>query len=100
MYYDVAWKAVGETTIVSCSPDDPVVPWLGPFASFEEVEQTHGFSKIGKYELTIRVKDSHDSVGPVTTISITYKSSLSQFPLLSKLMDKYPGIFNILAKIF
>jgi hypothetical protein len=99
VYYDVAWKVVGETTIVSCSPDDPVVPWLGPFASFEEVEQTHGFSKIGKYELTIRVKDSHDSVGPVTTISITYKSSLSQFPLLSKLMDKYPGILNILAKI-
>jgi hypothetical protein len=100
VYYDIEWKTGSETKIVSCGPDDPVVPWLGPFESGEEVDQTHLFSKIGKYELTIRAKDSHDSVGPATTISITYKSSLSQFPLLSKLMDKYPGILNILAKIF
>jgi hypothetical protein len=86
--------------MISCGPDDPVVPWLGPFVSGEEVEQTQGFNKIGKYELTIRAKDTHDSIGPATTITLTYKSSLSQFLLLSKLMDKYPGIFNILAKIF
>lgn len=100
VYYDIDWKTVGESTIVSCGPDDPVVPWLGPFESGVDVEQTHGFCKIGKYELTIRAKDSHDSVGPATTISITYKSSLSQFPLLSKLLDKYPGLLNILAKLF
>ena len=99
VYYDIAWEEVGDTEIVS-SPDDPVVPWLGPFESGEEVDQTHLFTKIGQYELTIRAKDSHDSVGPATTISVTYKSSLSQFPLLSKLMDKYPGILNILAKLF
>ena len=100
VFYDIEWKTVGETTIVSCGPDDPVELWDGPYASGEEVEQTHGFYQIGKYELTIRAKDSHDSVGPATTISLTYKSSLSQFPLLSKLMDKYPGILNILAKLF
>ena len=99
VYYDIVWKTVGETKIISCSPDDPTVPWLGPFESSEEVEQTHEFQKIGKYELTIRAKDTHNSIGPATTITITYKSSLSQFPILSKLMDKYPGIFNILAKI-
>jgi hypothetical protein len=100
VYYDIAWKTVGETKIISCSPDDPVVAWLGPFASGAEVQQTHGFYKIGQYELTIRAKDTHNSVGPATTITVTYKSSLSQFPILSKLIDKYPGILNILAKIF
>ena len=100
VYYDVAWKKVGESTIISCEPDDPVVPWLGPFESGEELEKTHTFDKTGKYELTIRAKDTFDSIGPSTTITITYKTNIFQLPMFSQLIEKYPVIFNILAKIF
>ena len=99
VYYDIAWEKVSDTEIVS-SPDDPVVPWLGPFESLEEVEKTYTFDKVGEYELTIRAKDSHDSIGQSTTITITYKKSMAQFPLLFKFMEKYPEIFKILSKIF
>ena len=99
VYYDIAWEKVSDTEIVS-SPDDPVVPWLGPFESGEELEKTHTFDKRGEYELTIRAKDSHDSIGPATTITVTYKSSISQLLILSKLMERYPAIFKILEMIF
>jgi hypothetical protein len=100
VYYDITWKKIGGSKMITCSPDDPVVPWLGPFESGEELEKTHTFDKFGKYELTIRAKDIYDSIGPATTITVTYKSSISQLPILSKLMEKYPEIFKILEKIF
>ena len=100
VFYDIAWKEVGETKIISCSPDDPVVAWFGPFNSGEELEKTHVFYKVGEYELTIRAKDTHGSIGPSFTKTITYKTSLSQFPLLLKLVEKYPMIFQFLAKLF
>ena len=99
VYYDIAWEKVSDTEIVS-SPDDPVVQWLGPFESGEELEKTHTFDKKGEYELTIRAKDSHDSIGPATTVTVTYKSSISQLLILSKLMERYPAILKILEMIF
>ena len=99
VYYETTWKKVGESKIVSCSPDDPV-SWLGPFESGVEVDKIQNFYKSGTYELTIRAKDTHNSIGPSTTITVTYKSSISQLPLLLKLMEKYPEIFKILEKIF
>lgn len=99
VYYETTWKKVGESNIVSCSPDDPV-SWLGPFESGVKIDKIQNFQKSGTYELTIRAKDIHNSVGPSTTVTVTYKSSISQFPLLLKLMEKFPEIFNILEKIF
>ena len=100
LYYEIVWRQFGGVQIVSCSPDEPVKQWLGPFESGKEIDYTHYFNKVGTYELTIRAKDIHDSIGPSTTITVTYKSNLSQFPLLSKLLDKYPEIFNLLTKLF
>lgn len=99
VYYDVAWEKIGESKIVSCSPDDPV-SWFGPFESGAEVDKTRTFDKSGTYELTIRAMDTHNSIGPSITVMVTYKSSISQFPILFKLMEKYPEIFKILEKIF
>jgi len=99
VYYDIAWEKVSDTERVS-SPDVPVVPWLGPFQSGEELEKTHTFDKRGEYELTIRAKDIHDSIGPATTIMVTYKSSITQLLILSKLMERHPTFLKILAMIF
>jgi hypothetical protein len=99
VYYDIAWEKVSDTERVS-SPDDPVVLWLGPFNSSEEVQKTHTFDKHGEYELTIRAKDTHDSIGPATTITVTYKSSITQLLILSKLMERHPAFLKILAMIF
>ena len=100
VYYDIAWKEIGGSNIVSCGPDEPVKQWLGPFESGKEIDYTHNFNKVGRYELTIRAKDTHENIGPSTTITVTYKSSYSQLPLLLKLMEKFPEIFKILSRIF
>lgn len=100
VYYDVEWKKAGETKIISCSPDDPTVYWFGPYTSGEELQKIHTFYKYGEYELTIRAKDSHNFIGPSTTITVTYKNSIIQLPILNKLMEKYPEIFHILTKLF
>ena len=100
VYYNIQYKKISDSKIVTSSPNDPDTPWFGPFESSKEVGQIHEFYKRGTYELTVRAKDTHGSIGPSTTITVTYKSSLSQFPILSKLMAEYPRIFNILTKIF
>ena len=61
VYYDIAWEEIGDTEIVS-SPDDPVVPWLGPFESGEELEKTHTFDQVGEYELRAYVCQSMSSL--------------------------------------
>jgi len=83
VYYDIAWNRIGEPKIITCSPDDPVVPWLGPFESGEELEKLCTFHKSGEYELTIRAKDTHDNIGPSTTITVTYKSATKEKEFIS-----------------
>lgn len=100
VYYYISWKKVSDSNTASCSPDEPVDFWFGPYTSGEELEKNHTFYKCGEYELTVQAKDTHDSTGPATTITVTYKSSTSHLPILSKLMEKYPEIFKILAMIF
>lgn len=100
VYYNIAWNRIGEPKIINCSPGDPVVAWQGPFESGEELEKLYTFDKSGEYELTIQAKDTHDCIGPSTTITVTHKSRISNLPILFRLMEKYPEIFKILAKIF
>jgi len=116
VYYQVIWKKVSDSTIMSCSCDDPVVswigpfeleedddpmtPWFGPFESGEELQKTHSFDTSGTYELTIQVKDTHGSIGLTTTITITYKSKMLQLPMFSQFIENYPALFSLLAKLF
>jgi hypothetical protein len=116
VYYQIIWEKVSDTTIVSCSsnnpmmkwrgrfiPDEnnnPLVAWIGPFESGKVLEKTHNFDKSDIYELTIRAKDTHGSIGPSTTITVTYKSRILQLSMFSNLIEKYPAIFSPLTKIF
>ena len=81
VYYNIAWNRIGEPKIITCSPDDPAVAWQGPFESGEELEKLYTFDKSGEYELTIRAKDTHDCIGPSTTIKVNYKSRTSNLPI-------------------
>ena len=99
--FDISWEQTDDPTIYPCSPDDPVAPWLGPYGSGEEVEQTHNCYQSGNYQLTVRAKDIHGNIGPATTISVTYKESkFIQLLTLSQMMQNHPILFNLLAKIF
>lgn len=101
VYYDISWNKMEESPIVPCEPDDPVTPWLGPFASGEEIDETRKCLESGDYELTIRAKDKYDNIGPSTTIIVTYtKAKVLQFPVINRLLARFPGIISLITKIF
>ena len=100
VFYEITWNYNGNTNMVSCGPDEPEKYWVGPYDSGAEIEQCHIFQKYGKYELTVRAKDIHGSIGPSTTITVNYKKSFTEFPVFCKLMEKFPGLFNLLEKLF
>jgi len=101
VYYHLTWKKVDNDGVISCRHGDPVLLWLGPFKSGEEVNKAFDCSESGDYELTIRVKDEFDNEGPSTTVTVSYtKSKVMQHPMLDRILAKYPGFVYILTKIF
>jgi hypothetical protein len=72
VFFEITWIKLGEPTRMS-SPDDPVVPWIGPFESGEITGQMYIFDAAGTYELQIRAKDIHGSIGPFATRTINYQ---------------------------
>jgi hypothetical protein len=98
VFYDIKWEKVLESY---GEPDDPVVPWLGPFESGEEVTDCHTCHESGDYTMTIRAKDEFDNIGPSTTITVSYtKEKVFQLPVFARLLAKFPGFVYILTKIF
>ena len=101
VYYEIIWNKVEDKNIATCSPDDPVTPWLGPFESGEEVEQSHTCYRTGDYELTVRAKDQYDNISPPTVITVSYDASkIVQMKFFEILKENYPTIFEMLLKIF
>lgn len=101
VYFDVSFNKVGDENLVTCEPDDPVTPWLGPFDSGEEIDESRNCHEQGKYELTIRAKDTYDNIGPSTTITVTYtKAKILQLPIINRILERFPGIVYIIAKLF
>ena len=101
VFYDIKWEKVDDKGVSSSEPDDPIVPWLGPFDSGEELTDSHTFCESGKYCITVRAKDEHDRVGPSTTMTVEYtKTKVLQLPVFAHLLARFPGFANILIKIF
>jgi len=101
VYYAIKWEKIDDK-VVSCSePDDPAVPWRGPFTSGEEVINNHKCSESGDYSITIRAKDDHGNVGQSTTVTVTYKKAkMLQLPVFAHLLARFPGLVYILTKVF
>jgi hypothetical protein len=98
VYYHIKWEKGLE---LYGEPDDPVIPWLGPFESEEVVTDCHSCLESGDYTITIRVKDEFDNIGPSTTITVRYtKEKVFQLPFIAKLTARFPGFASILTEIF
>ena len=101
VFYAIKWEKIDDKVVLCSEPDDPAVPWQGPFASGEEVIDTHKFCESGDYTITVRAKDIHGNIGPSTTETVTYKKAkMLQFPVFAHLLARFPGLVNILTKIF
>lgn len=101
VYYDLSWEKVDNKALSGSGPDDPVVPWLGPFSSGEEVNEARNCEESGDYELTIRVKDEFDNEGPSTTVTVSYtKAKVLQFPIFNQILARFPWFAYFLTKIF
>lgn len=100
VYYELIWRKVDNEYAIN-EPDDPNRPWLGPFTSGQEVNDAHNCDDTGDYELTIRAKDSYGNIGPSTTVSVSYtKAKFLQMPFFALLLERFPGIANLLTRIF
>ncbi|UCB59370.1 MAG: hypothetical protein JSV67_03505 [Thermoplasmatales archaeon] len=101
IYFDISFTKAGDENLIACEPDDPVTPWYGPFESGEEIDESRMCHEEGKYELTIRAKDSYGNIGPSTTITVTYtKAKIIQLPIINRILERFPGLLFIVTKIF
>lgn len=101
VYYAVHWKKIDSEASSVCEPDDPAVPWLGPFYSGEEIDDTHKCKESGKYELTIYAKDTHGLKGPTTTKTVNYKKAkVLELTVFARILQRFPGLVYILTMIF
>lgn len=101
VYYDVSWEKIDAQTIVAASPDEPNIRWLGPFESGAAIEYAHTCHQTGTYQVTIRVKDTFDNVGQPTIIEVNHKHfSVLHSPFFSQLLEKYPVLSDLFAKIW
>ena len=101
VFYAIKWEKVDDKVVSSFEPDDPAVPWRGPFTSGEEVIDTHACCESGDYSMTVFAKDDHGNVGPSTTVTVTYKKAkMLQLPVFAHLLARFPGLVYILTKVF
>lgn len=101
VYYAIKWEKVDDKVVSSSEPDDPAVPWRGPFTSGEEITDSHTCCESGDYTMTVRAKDEHGMIGSSTTVTVTYtKAKMLQLPVFAHLLARFPGFANILIKIF
>ena len=100
IYYSISWSKVDKKASSAREPDDPVIPWFGPYSSGEEIDKERICKQYGKYELIIRAKDIHGRIGPSTTITVTNtKLKLLTFPIFNQILAKFPDILYLLTKI-
>ena len=95
VYYEISWKKVDDKFV--CSPDDPLVPWLGPFRSGEEVNIIRNCDETGQYEFKVCAKDEYGNIGLSTTISVKYtKAATNKIESSSGTVHKY-GAFVLIC---
>ena len=100
VYYAVHWKKIDSEVSTLCEPDDPSVPWLGPFDSGEEIDDTRKCKESGEYELSIYAKDIYGHIGPTTTKIVNYKKAkVLELPVFARILQRFPGLVHILMKI-
>jgi len=75
--------------------------WIGPFASGEEVVQSHSWSSNGGFDITAKVKDTNENEGLPGTLDINVPRTREyQFNLLIQLAQRFFDRITFLTKIF
>ena len=80
--------------------DGDTEEWIGPYASSEEVTVKHTWNKEGLYTIMAMVLNTHDSISPWGTLSISMpKSKTINTPLLI-FLENHPLIYKLLQRLF
>ncbi len=100
-------------TFNSTDPDDDdiaeyIINWgdgtgdvtiTGPFASGEEVEAKHTWTKKGNYIITGKAKDINDATGTTGSITIDIPRTRAIYTPFSNFLENHPQIFLLLKLV-
>ena len=89
VYYWIAW---GDFTYEK---------WIGPYSSGEEVTVGHTWSKKGTYNIYSRNKDIYGAEGGTSKLKVwmPVNQNVYSFPLLQRLLERFPNAFPILRHL-
>jgi outer membrane protein assembly factor BamB len=89
IYYYIDWD------------DNAYEEWIGPYNSGEEVIINHTWNSQGEYIIRCKAKDTFEEESDWGYLTVTmplYQQSYS-FPLLQRLLERFPNMFPILRKL-
>ncbi|KYK31490.1 MAG: hypothetical protein AYK22_07885 [Thermoplasmatales archaeon SG8-52-3] len=90
LYYYILWD------------DGYVENWEGPFASGEDFEIDHTYTKEGTFTIQAKAKDNHNVESGVAELEVTMprvRSFRYNFNLLDLLFESFPNAFPILRQL-
>jgi len=82
--------------------DDSYEEWIGPYSSGEEVVVSHTWDEEKTYTISAKAKDTLDVESPWSTLKVTMPVNQHSysFPLLQRLLERFPNMFPILRHLF
>jgi len=90
VFYNIEWG------------DGEYEDWFGPFASGEEVVVSHTWDEQDTYTIRARAKNTDNLWSPwgELEVSMPVNQHSYSFPLLQRLLERFPNMFPILRNLF
>ena len=81
--------------------DDTFEDWLGPYSSGQEITVSHTWDKRGTFVVRAKAKDTFDaeSYWGTLEVSMPVDQPVYSFPLLQRLLERFPNVFPILRHL-
>ena len=81
--------------------DEEFENWFGPYDSGEEVIISHTWDEQDTYTIRARAKDTNNLWGPwgELEVSMPVNQHSYSFPLLQRLLERFPNMFPILRHL-
>jgi hypothetical protein len=74
---------------------------IGPYASGEEVPNTHTWSVDGTYVVKVKARDKYDAESNYATLTVTMPHSYNKLisPFLNLILQRFPNAFPMLRQL-
>jgi len=82
--------------------DGETEEWIGPYSSGQEITVSHTWDEEDTYTIRAKAKDIFDAESDWGTLQVTMPISHQDysFPLLQRLLERFPNMFPILRFLF